>query len=322
MSRSEKSARMKISRSWMAAWISLVLGCTASPVDTVYDGEGEDTCPPEPSPLAFGTPETLDLVTWNIQEFPKAGQGTVTAVEEVLLGLDVDLFAFQEITDVPTFLQMADYMPGWEAYVESEWYGGLAYLYRTDTIEVIRNYEIYTTEEYWTAFPRSPQVMEFRFAGEDFVVIDNHFKCCGDGRLEPEDSWDEETRRRTASAFLRDYIDLHFVDRRVFVVGDLNDCLTDAPEYNAFQPFLDDPVHYRFADMDIATGDAADWSFPSYPSHLDHILVTAPLFDALDHPETRVQSILIDSVLFDGWWDYEARVSDHRPVALRLALGE
>ena len=71
---------------------TLLLGCTPSPVENAAGGEGEDTCPPEPSPLAFGTPETLDLVTWNIQEFPKAGQGTVTAVEEVLLGLDVDLF--------------------------------------------------------------------------------------------------------------------------------------------------------------------------------------------------------------------------------------
>ena len=80
-----------------------------------------------------------------------------------------------------SFEQMVDQIPGWEGYVESEWYAGLAYLYRTDVIETGRNYEIYTTEEYWAAFPRSPQVMEFRFRAQDFVVINNHFKCCGDG---------------------------------------------------------------------------------------------------------------------------------------------
>ena len=25
---------------------------------------------------------------------------------------------------------------------------------------------------------------------------------------------------------------------------------------------------------------------------------------------------------FDGWWDYEENVSDHRPVALRIPLAE
>jgi hypothetical protein len=33
------------------------------------------------------------------------------------------------------FEQMADQIPGWEGYVQSKWYGGLAYLYRTDVIE-------------------------------------------------------------------------------------------------------------------------------------------------------------------------------------------
>jgi exonuclease III len=215
---------------------------------------------------------------------------------------------------------MVDQIPGWEGYVESEWYAGLAYLYRTDVIETGRNYEIYTTEEYWAAFPRSPQVMEFRFRAQDFVVINNHFKCCGDGRLDPDYSWDEETRRMDAIHLLKEYIDTHFAQSRVIVLGDLNDSLTDMAPNNVFASLLNDPDNYRFADMAIAEGDASEWSFPSYPSHLDHILITNELFEGFEHKDSRVSPLPVDEVFFDGWWDYEHNVSDHRPVALTLQV--
>lgn len=170
------------------------------------------------------------------------------------------------------------------------------------------------------AFPRSPQVMEFRFAGDDFVVINNHLKCCGDGHLESGNSWDEEARREHAVSLLKDYVDLHFVDQKVLILGDLNDSLTDGHEDNVFGSLLDDAEHYRFADMEIAQGSSDEWSFPSYPSHIDHILVTDELFESLESPSSLVSSILVDEWTFDGWRDYETTVSDHRPVAVKLNL--
>ena len=188
-----------------------------------------------------------------------------------------------------------------------------------DAIEVVANYG-YTTEEFLDAFPPSPQVMEFRFAGDDFVVINNHLKCCGDGHLESGNSWDEEARREHAVSLLKDYVDLHFVDQKVLILGDLNDSLTDGREDNVFGSLLDDAEHYRFADMAIAQGSSDEWSFPSYPSHIDHILVTDELFESLESPSSLVSSILVDEWAFDGWRDYESTVSDHRPVAVKLNL--
>jgi endonuclease/exonuclease/phosphatase family metal-dependent hydrolase len=300
-------------------------GCRPSPLtgDSSIDGGQEDS---ESSAvqrdISFGTNDTLDVVTWNIEEFPKNGQATIDAVAQILQGLEADLFALQEISNVDAFEQMVEQIPGWEGYVESEWYGGLAYLYRTDAIEVGRNYEIYTTEEFWAAFPRSPQVMEFRFRNHEFVVINNHFKCCGDGLLDHDDSWDEETRRMDATNLLKEYIDTHFSQSRVVVLGDLNDSLTDNAQDNVFTSLLNDPDNYLFADMGIAEGAAAEWSFPSYPSHLDHVLITNELFDGLEHEDSSVLPLPVDEVFFDGWWDYERDVSDHRPVALRIPLAE
>ena len=42
---------------------------------------------------------------------------------------------------------------------------------------------------------------------------------------------------------------------------------------------LDDFENYLFTDMDIAQGNSNGWSYPSWPSHLDHILITNELFD-------------------------------------------
>jgi endonuclease/exonuclease/phosphatase family metal-dependent hydrolase len=311
-----------------AAWVALsaaCLGCGPNPSDVespVSGSPGDDPSSAGQSDIGFGTDDTLDVVTWNIEEFPKNGQATVDAVMDILNGLDADIVALQEISDVASFERMVDQMPGWAGYVDSEWYAGLAYLYRTDTIEAESNYEIYTTEEFWRPFPRSPQVMEFRFGDQDFVVINNHFKCCGDGTLNPDEPWDEETRRRDATDLLKAHTDTHLAQRSVIVLGDLNDSLTDTAPHNVFASVLNEPDHYRFTDMGIAEGDNAGWSFPNYPSHLDHILISSELFDGFEHEASTVVSFPVDDVFFDGWWDYDRNVSDHRPVALSIAVTE
>jgi endonuclease/exonuclease/phosphatase family metal-dependent hydrolase len=270
--------------------------------------------------LEFGEADTFEVLTWNIEWFPKNGQITVDAVSEVIEALDVDLLALQEINDTVTLQQMVDGLPGYEAYYDSAWPAGLAYVYKTDTLTVVDAYEIYTTQPFWSAFPRSPMVIEVEFGGELVIVINNHFKCCGDGILDLGDLGDEETRRFTASNLLKQYIDLNHADDRVIVLGDLNDILTDSVANNVFQTILDDPDHYAFADAAIANGSSADWSYPTWPSHLDHLLITDELFDAVADGAAEVECIRIDDVLPGGWSEYDAKISDHRPVALKILL--
>ncbi|NCG20171.1 MAG: hypothetical protein GWP91_14275 [Rhodobacterales bacterium] len=296
----------------MSIWLC---GCTQPTIDDFDLSESGTT-------TSTGSSDRwLDIATWNIETFPKNNLTSAT-VAELILRLDVDVIALQEITDDVAFQQMVDEIPGWEVYFDSQWYAGLAYLYNTDTIDVADNYEIYTTEPYWSAFPRSPQVMEFGFFGVDFIIVNNHLKCCGDGALDADDSDDEEARRLEATTLLKAHIDTHWQGKRVVVVGDLNDSLIDAPVNNVFLPFLDDAENYLFADMDIAEGDAADWSYPSYPSHLDHIVITGALFADFARDNSYAKTILVDESFENGWPGYERDVSDHRPVVLRIALPE
>ena len=112
-------------------------------------------------------------MTWNIEWFPKNDQITVDYVTQIIEALDIDLLAIQEVDDTNFFDQMLNGLPGYEGYYESSWFAGLAYIYKTDVIEINELYEIYTTSPYWSPFPRSPMVMDMNFRGEHFIIINN-----------------------------------------------------------------------------------------------------------------------------------------------------
>ena len=166
--------------------------------------------------LYFGTDETFEVMTWNIEWFPKNDQITVDYVTQIIQALDIDLLAIQEVDDIDMFDQMLNGLPEYTGYLESAWFAGLAYIYKTDVIEINDIYEIYTTSPYWSAFPRSPMVMDLNFMGENLFLINNHFKCCGDGIMDLDDSGDEETRRYIASNLLKEYIDTNLSNENVF----------------------------------------------------------------------------------------------------------
>ena len=264
--------------------------------------------------LSFGDDNSLDIATWNIEWFPKNGQATVEYVTQILQQLDLDILAMQELDNKDMFDQMFNELTNYTGYYESAWFAGLAYIYKPDVVQINNIYEIYTTSPYWSAFPRSPMVMDMSFMGENYFIINNHFKCCGDGNLNLNDDGDEETRRYIANILLKEYIDNNFPTSNVIVLGDLNDELTDFSNNNVFQMFIDDTENYIFADIAIAEGSSSEWSFPNWPSHLDHILITNELFN----DEISTNTVMIDHSLNGGLSTYDYYISDHRPVAIKF----
>jgi len=280
----------------------------------------EQLCCQNLSDISFGTDSTFEVVTWNLEWFPKNGSVTVDSVSKIIESLDVDLLGLQEIDDTTICRQMINNLPGYELFMDDVWFGGLAYVYKTSSINIESIYKIYDTSPYWNAFPRSPLVMELTFMGEEFIVINNHFKCCGDGLIDFGDAVDEESRRYQASSLLKQYIDINFPLSRVIVIGDMNDILTDTSPNNVFQTVLDDSTNYLFADKAIAIGPTANWSFPGWPSHLDHILITNELFSEFSNPGSGVQTIKVDDFMSGGLANYDFYISDHRPVGLKIKV--
>jgi len=265
----------------------------------------------------IGDSETLDILTWNIENFPKHAQ-TINYVSDIINDINVDVIALQEIEDQQEFNllidQLNDEWVGYRASTDSGW-GELSYLINLNNIDITHYpYTILNEQEYYFAY-RPPYVVKIRFNDEEFILINVHFKCCGDGLLEDE-YWDEEYRRLQANYYLKEYIDTYFFDKNVIVLGDFNDDIAES-DNNIFMNFINDIDNYDFSDMYIAEGPSSDWSFPNWPSHLDHILITNELFENVD--QNNVFTFKIEDYM-NGWSQYENYISDHRPVAMNIIL--
>jgi len=272
--------------------------------------------------LSFGSDNSFEVVTWNIENFPKNQPLTLQYVLAIIEAMDADIIAIQEIQNYPVLDDLDTFLEDYTSYSQSLDRAGLVFLYKHDAVQLNSAYELFTQAPEWNNFPRFPMVIEVTYANQDFVIINNHYKCCGNGLLDLDDPWDQETRRYTANLLLKQYIDTNLPNDAVFVVGDLNDILTDPEIHNVFTPFLNDPESYLFADMDIAQGSVSNWSFPNWPSHLDHILITNELFELYAMPGAGTQTIMVDSYLQGGFNEYDQNVSDHRPVGISLPLGQ
>ena len=69
--------------------------------------------------------------------------------------------------------------------------------------------------------------------------------------------------------------------------------------------------------MEIAQGSNSNWSYPTWPSHIDHLLITNELFDEYGNNGSAVETIKLDDY-FSSWYAYDNNVSDHRPVGLKI----
>ena len=269
----------------------------------------------EESNYTIGSDITLDIVTWNIENFPKQGGQTVSYMVQLIDTMDVDIIALQEIGNQDYFDDLVSKLSGWSGY-RKENSRGLAYLYKSfivphsiEEISELVNYSL----------TRTPLLMVFTWQEETIYLINNHYKCCGDGII--QNAYDDEEYRRQQSCILtKNYIDTNLPYENVILAGDLNDELNDPDNHNVFNNFINDSENYLFVDEDIAFGKTTEWSYPSWPSHLDHILITNELFDNFNKPNARVLTVKIEDVLSGGWTEYEKNISDHRPVAVRLVF--
>ena len=211
------------------------------------------------SNLQFGTDSTLDMMTWNIEFFPKAGQNTIDSVSKIIQALEMDVIAVQEIEDTSAFRTMMLSIPGYAGFARLNSYLGMGFIYKTSSIQINALYEIFTAQQYWNYFPRAPIVMDMNYMNERYILIVNHLKCCGDGYIDLGNTDDEEYRRAQAVAILKQYVDTSFPTEKTIILGDLNDLITDQPNANVFQVILNDPSNYSFADASIASGPSSNW---------------------------------------------------------------
>ena len=257
---------------------------------------------------AYGSNETLDILTWNIEHFPK-NNNTIDTLSTVISELYVDIIALQEIESTSALYELRDQLgDNWSAYrsdANSSW-GELSYLINTDYVDIIQNpYTILNQYEYEFAW-RTPYVLKISYNNDFYTLINIHYKCC-DG---------SEERRLQSSIYLDQYISNNFSNDKVILLGDFNDLLVDNG-INVFEPFLNEPNEYYFVDFYIAEDPSMIpyWSFPTWPSHLDHILISNEIFNT----EYDAITIRPDQIFFNSFNNYDNLISDHRPVGIRIS---
>jgi len=299
-----------MSRKAIIILIIVLLIITACGKNTVLNTPDID-----PSSINFGTPQTLDVITWNLRTFP---QGTdLEALKQIILALNVDVIAFQEIMDYTTFIDMASDIPNYNAciYSATDTYR-LAYLYDTRTVTVNNQYTIYENDS--NPFPRPPYILDITWENDNYLIINNHLKAFGDNYIDENNNWDEEVRRRLACMKLDSYISTNLPNSKVIVLGDMNDQIVEPPEYNVFLNFINKSDEYYFVDMPIAVSpNYNNVSYPNSFSHIDHILITNELFADFEQGGSYCKTILAENWMLN-WNTYSSTISDHRPVGIRL----
>ena len=256
---------------------------------------------------AIGTADRMDIMTWNLEWFPAAGDTTIEYVSEVLHDLNLDIVALQEIKNMGWFGKLMEQIPEY-GYILTKQSSFLnqAIIYRKENLAVLDYYEPFAMDDYFFA-GRPPLLVNFAYNDghtvKVFTVVNLHLKCCGDGLY----------RRQRSLEWLHDYL-LEYMavgQDRIVVLGDLNDQLDDEPVFNSFYPFLDDPANFYFVTESIHD-DASQASYPSWPSFLDHIIIGKGFFN--DHQQSgSIQTVQVDDYV--GSWElYESTMSDHLPV--------
>jgi endonuclease/exonuclease/phosphatase family metal-dependent hydrolase len=290
-------------------WICLIcLIISACGVDDVVNNDDDD---PAINELNIGSEETLEIVTWNIENFPKLGNDTIELMVELINEMDADIICLQEIESNADFIILDNELSDWDGFrANSAAYNiDLALLYKNSAdFQISSIQELFDDD--WYAFPRPPLQIEFLWNNETFFLINNHLKAMGGD--------DDITRRRQACEGLAEYVLTVLPNENVIIAGDLNDLIIDPPENNVFNSFLQDEDNFLMTDYDIAYGSALHWSWNNGSSHLDHIIISNELFAEFSNQGSSIQTIRIDDYLTGGWNFYEQYISDHRPVALTL----
>ena len=305
---------------WLKQWwfistlagMVLLIGCVTSP-PPIEDGDGNNqTGHIDLAP--FGSNATLEVVSWNLRNFPSNGKQTVLDVLEIIRDLDVDLVAVQEIADTVAFRQLLDSLVDYRGIYSSDTYSNgyqkTGVIYRKSLLHLDSKTQLFVGD--WYAFPRPPLKVHFTAIqdGEifDFNLIVLHLKARG--------GTENEDRRRDAIQKLHQYVIQQIQngdDPDFFLAGDWNDELLDNETENVFLPFLNDTANFVILTLPLAQNGEYTY-IGYYQSLIDHIILTRSIQQ--QYPEIVTEILKIDEI----YSAYKDNVSDHRPVATRIPV--
>lgn len=296
---------------------ALILGACGDPSNP---GDPVDAAVPTPdgypaprSDLVdpVGSAASLDIATWNIENFPQF-DNTARIASDLIASLALDLIAVQEIADIDAFGELVARLPDHDSVLSVHAYGNGSYqkvgfVYRSDLMTITDQVLLFLDEGY--VFPRPPLQVTVTVQGADppldFIAIVLHLKA---GR-----SFEDQDRRDRAVTLLEAHVStlVAETDADVVILGDFNEVTTDADGQMVLGPFLSSPA-YRFRSEPLAS--AGEFSFVPSEVMLDHIVTTSALDDEFGAAAPVIPRLDQDVA------GYLSVVSDHLPVAIQMPI--
>lgn len=293
---------------------SLVLSVVAALAGCVRDGipipdaDPEHPYPPPRTDVVapIGGPDTLEIATWNLENFPAASH-TPSLVADLISSLDLDVVVVQEIADEAAWDELLLRLRDHEGILSTHRYGPNDYqkvglIYRSALVTAGPPSLLFPSDAF--AFPRPALAVTVEIDGRSIEVIGVHLKA---GR-EPADA----DRRRAAvqelDAYLRAQIDGGGEDE-VVVLGDYNERVTSPDDRAVLAPLLDAPDRYTVrTEPGALAGGITYLGFGG--SWIDHITTSHALDVAW--AGARVEQPRLDQTVRS----YRSYVSDHLPAIL------
>lgn len=277
------------------------------------DGGPADADPafPYPPPAAdlvpaIGGAATLEIATWNLENFP-AEDLTPSLAADLITSLDLDVVVVEEIANVAAWNELITRLREHDGVLSTDQYTATSYqkigvIYRAAEVTVAPFELLFDADDY--AFPRPALSVVVTVGGVELELIGVHLKA-GVGT-------EDADRRRLAIAALEARLRAQVDgggEPEVVLLGDYNQVVTGAEGMDVLSPLLAAPERYTIRSQQLASAGGVTYlGFGG--KFIDHITTTAAL-DAAWGDATLVVPRL-DQMLTN----YRNLVSDHLPVVL------
>ncbi|MBE7692592.1 InlB B-repeat-containing protein [Tenacibaculum finnmarkense] len=302
---------------------------------------------------AIAKDKTLDIVTWNIEWFgdqtnsPAAGNPNSDKIQkekvkEVLLGLDADVIAVQEIADIILFKELVTELPAYDFILSNAFsYPNnttgtpqkLGFIYKksvvnfkssTPLLKAIHPYYNGNDESAIQDFPHPTKASFFASGRLPFlmttdVTLNNtteevSFIVLHARANNNSDAQNRYDMRKYDIEVLKKELDTNFLTKNVVLLGDYNDDVDQTvvrvnTSTSTYDAFIQDPTNYTITTT--ALSKAGFRSYPSFPNLIDHITISNELNDNYLSGSEKVHYELYNN-------EYTKTASDHLPVSVRL----
>lgn len=258
----------------------------------------------------------LEIMTWNVKEFPLIDNLTENNIQEVISDLQNDIIAFQEISNLSDYEYLANNTQGYD-FISTDYWGdfalNLGFAYRNDCISLNSYSTLFNSEGYNFAW-RYPMLAHFTWecgeASFDFRVINVHFKAYDD-----EESFQ---RRLAASQIVVEYLinQLEIGNSRFILLGDFNDEIHLSQNQNSLWPLVSHPESIQFITEQLTGNSYNDSYIHGGGSLIDHIAISSGMYDMQNND--LVQTLRLDDIT--GFSTYSNQFSDHRPIQWKTTI--